>query len=112
MGLHAETVHAESVEGCYGCKLEGLQVTPSAMPSRNGGGHAASTNAKEKRWTTDMASYKAMRDQGIQPRGIDGAHRLEGASDKAEVEMGHVFPDAKSRRMAREGMAKAQELIA
>lgn len=109
MALHHET-HPEPVDGCYGCKLVGLQVAPSAMPSRKGGAEAASVNAKEKEWHTDMDAYRSLRKNGLQPPQIDGAHRLQDAKDSFEVEAGAVFPTAAARKEARDGIVRLKEL--
>lgn len=81
------------------------------MPSRNGGGEAVATNDREARWQKDMPAYKALRAQGIQPRQIDGAHELTAkATDRFEVEIGHVLKTKEQRESAKEGMAAAQAL--
>lgn len=70
-------------------------------------------NARESRWDRDMKAYKAMRDQGLQPRQIDGADRLAGdAKDRVEVEMGHVFATKGQLAAAREGMEAAAQMKA
>lgn len=80
------------------------------MPSRKGGAEAASVNAKEKQWHTDMDSYKALRKNGLQPPQIDGSHKLEGAKDAFEVEAGAVFPTAAARKEARDGIVRLKEM--
>lgn len=111
VGIHQET-HPTYVEGCDLCRWTSVSVAPSATPSRGGGQDAARINAKEKEWAKDMRAYRAIRANGLQPRGIDGAARLEHASDRMEVEAGSVFTTKEQRREAREGIARAQEMIA
>ena len=82
--LHQQRTHPEPVEGCFGCKAAGFHVAPSATPSRRGGEEAARVNAREKRWDRDMASYKAMRKQGLQPPRIDGSADLANTAKVAE----------------------------
>lgn len=42
-----------------------------------------------KEWVRDMHAYKRLRDQGLQPKHIDGSAKLEArATDRLEVEMG------------------------
>jgi hypothetical protein len=93
------------------CRWASVAVAPSATPSRNGGGEAVATNAREDRWQRDMPAYKALRAQGIQPRQIDGAHELAAkAHDRMEVEMGHVFKTPGQLAAAKEGMQEAQAM--
>lgn len=67
--------------------MAGLQVAPSATPSRRGGQRAATVNATEKRWDADMAAYKRLRRDGVQPSGIDGCATLERvATDRVHIE--------------------------
>ncbi len=112
MGLHQETVHPEFVDGCFVCKASTVAVAPSATPSRKGGADAARINAKEKEWAKDHRAYRTLRAQGMQPRNVDGASKLENATDKFEVEAGHVFKTAEQRASAREGIQRAAEIQA
>ncbi len=44
-------------------------------------------NQRAKGWDKDMPAYKRLRQQGLQPRSIDGAARLEStAKTEAQVE--------------------------
>lgn len=89
-----------------------ISVAPSATPSRKGGADAARINAKEKEWARDMPAYKNLRKNGVQPKSIDGAARLEGATDKLEVEAGALFPTPEIRKQVREGQVRAAEMMA
>lgn len=87
MILHARTHPNLDVPGCFGCKVAGLQVAPSATPSRRGGARAAHVNATERQWDRDMAAYKRLRRNGVQPPGIDGCAVLEQqATDRVQIE--------------------------
>lgn len=87
MMLHARTHPSLDVPGCFGCKVAAVQVAPSATPSRRGGARAASVNATEKRWSADMAAYKRLRKEGLQPVQIDGCAAVEKhASDRVQIE--------------------------
>jgi hypothetical protein len=45
------------------------------------------TNDRERRWQRDMPAYKRLRQQGLQPRQIDGAAILEKhATEKWQIE--------------------------
>lgn len=58
----------------------------------NASPQAASIDATERQWATDMASYKEMRRQGLQPKQIDGSHILANeASTVTEVETGQLL---------------------
>lgn len=112
MGIHQET-HPTYVEGCDICRYTSVSVAPSATPTRKGGQEAATVNARESRWARDMGAYRELRRQGMQPRQIDGSDRLAAtASDRIEVEMGHVFKTKGQLAAAREGMVEAQQLRA
>ena len=61
------------------------------MPTRHPGSQAV--EAREKRWEKDMPAYKRMRQQGLQPKTIDGAAHIEAkAETRFEVESGQVLP--------------------
>lgn len=56
---------------------------------------------KERTLDADMTSYKAMRQQGLQPKNVNGSARLaRDASSKYEVESGQILPDQRSVRLA------------
>ena len=59
------------------------------MPTRRS--RSASINATERRWDKDMDAYKRLRNDGLQPRKIDGAAKVEArAKNEFQVESGHV----------------------
>jgi hypothetical protein len=79
------------VPDCFGCKVAFVSVPASATPSRRAGAsHAAWVNDTEKRWHKDMAAYKRLVGDGLQPQKIDGCavlekraehrHQIEGAA--------------------------------
>ena len=50
---------------------------------------------QDRQWDKDMPAYKALRKNGLQPRGIDGCSRIQAqAEDRLEVEMGKKIPKA------------------
>lgn len=88
-----------------------VNVAPSAMPTRHP--RSVALTVKENAWSRDMDSYKRLRRDGIQPKGIDGAAHLEGhAESQIEVEMGQVFKGKDEQAKAREGMDMAQQILA
>lgn len=75
--------------------LLSIGFAASAMPTRRA--EAAKINATEKRWEADMPAYKRLRADGVQPKHIDGASRLEKHADhKLEVEAGKLVKDFKA----------------
>jgi hypothetical protein len=91
MALHQRT-HPQHVDGCYACKLTAVNIAPSVMSSSRGGARAAQVKATEKQWDKDMAAYKRMRDDGLQPHDLDGAAAWEQSdASKFEIEAGRRF---------------------
>ena len=89
----------------YGAK--GIGISATALPNKNG---PVKVDAKERAWTRDMDAYKALRDQGLQPRQIDGSHELEAkAADKMEIEWGGLLT-SEQRKQARDGIEQAKEI--
>lgn len=55
------------------------------------GGQVAETSAMEKRWQRDMPAYRRLRQDGLQPKQIDGSAELEKKAKHAwQVETGIV----------------------
>lgn len=79
-------------------KLSGADFLKIAFGSgtsitRNGAVEANATDAREKRWQKDMPAYKRLRQQGLQPKSIDGSARLEAeAETRFEIESGQLLP--------------------
>jgi hypothetical protein len=57
--------HPEDVEGCFGCKVMGLQLSP--------GDATSSKSMSNKKWDAELNAYRSARDQGIQPEGTSMA---------------------------------------
>lgn len=103
-----ETVHGFNDEPdmhCMECgalmgKMLGMPyVSPSAVPSRNSVIDLEATKQAEKDKDADMAAYKRLRSDGLQPPSINGAARLEAkAEEKHEVTSGHTFATASGRK--------------
>lgn len=68
-------------EGCFGCKVMTVGVAPSAMPSRHPG--AAGNVIREKKLVKDLAAFKRMRMDGLEPRSTKGAARIESECESA-----------------------------
>ena len=70
MSLHKRQVHSVYVEGCFGCKVQTLEL--------NAGD--ATRDISDKKWNSELKAYKDARAQGIQPSGtrmkdIEAAHK-------------------------------------
>jgi hypothetical protein len=61
MNLHQKQKHPEFVEGCFGCKLGTLQLSP--------GDAGRADSMSDKKWNAELNLYKSAREQGIQPAG-------------------------------------------
>lgn len=65
----------------------------------------------EKQWSRDMPAYKRLRQDGTQPKRIDGCAELEArAVDRQEIEMGHLYKNEKEKVHMQEGMRLAEEM--
>lgn len=78
-----------------------VHIAASATPTR--GTHDgkeinwSATKAKEESKAEDMAAYKRLRSEGVQPKGIDGsAHIEKHASTKWEAQAGTVLTGTRS----------------
>ena len=71
-------------------RIRSIGFGNGTMPTRHPGADAV--EAREKRWAKDMPAYKRLRQQGLQPKGIDGAAKIEAkAETRFEVESGQIL---------------------
>jgi hypothetical protein len=80
MSLHQQQVHPEFVEGCFGCKVGTLQLTPGDATTR--------LNMSPRKWDKELQAYRNARAQGIQPDGtsmrqIEKAVKISDKTGKA-----------------------------
>lgn len=74
-------------------------VAPSAIPSRNKEIDFEATKVAEKTKDKDMAAYKRLRQDGVQPPAINGSANLEARAESSlEVNSGHTFATTASRK--------------
>lgn len=74
-------------------------VAPSATPTRASEIDVGATRQAEKNKDADMAAYKRLRKDGVQPPKIDGSAKLEArAEEKHEVNSGHTFSTDSARK--------------
>lgn len=71
-------------ETCFGCKVGSIAFSGSAMPTRS----EVSTVERETRiMHKDVAAYRRLRKNGLQPKSVKGSARLESKADSRwEVE--------------------------
>lgn len=86
---HRETHPNLDVEGCFGCRVSGVRMGMNTTTTR--GQRVAEINQTERNWQKDMPAYKRLRQNGLQPKGIDGAAEIEKkAKHEWQVETGIV----------------------
>ena len=100
MTLHQRRTHPTPVDGCFACHVGSVAIAASANPSTSGGARALEIKNREARWNADMPAYKRLRRQGLQPKQIDGCHRLETTATSAAQVEGR--PEDRHVEMARE----------
>lgn len=69
MNLHQIRTHPEPVDGCFGCKIGGLQM--------NTGDAGRADSPSQKKWDKELDMYASARKQGIQPAGTTTKHVRE-----------------------------------
>jgi len=74
---HRETHPDLDIEGCFGCKIAYVGIGADAMPSRGGKARVATINDKDRVLDKDLDAYQRLRRNGVQPRKIDGAAKVE-----------------------------------
>jgi hypothetical protein len=78
-------------DNCYGCSLKTKTFAPSIFTTTPGGAKAASNNKREHELVQDLAAFKRMRQQGLQPRATRGAARIESEAESTfEVASGQL----------------------
>jgi putative FmdB family regulatory protein len=96
-----DETHNESCEGCEGVVRKyfgNIQFAPSATPSRSDIDLGA-TKRNEKNKDADMAAYKRLRSEGLQPRAINGSSHLEKhAGTSHEITAGQVLSKGGRKR--------------
>lgn len=86
-----------SLPECRECGVRGVKVMVppniSVYATPNKGAEARRVDRREAGWDQDLPAYARLRKDGLQPKRIDGAHRVEqGAETRLEVEMGKKIP--------------------
>ena len=79
--------------------ISGVNIAPSATPSRNSVIDLDATKKAEKAKDADMSAYKRLRESGVQPKSINGSSHLEKhAETKNEIQAGRVYSSDASRK--------------
>ena len=93
-----DETHDEGCEGVVRKYFGNIQFAPSATPSRSDIDLGA-TKANEKNKDADMAAYKRLRSEGLQPRAINGSSHLEKhAGTSHEITAGQVLSKGGRKR--------------
>ena len=88
---HRETHPNLDVEGCFGCRIAHFNVSAEAMPTRKPG--SKRIIEKERVLHKDLDAYHRLRQDGQQPKKIDGAAIVEKrAEENWQVATG-IVPD-------------------
>ena len=88
---HRETHPNLDVEGCFGCRIAHFNVSADAMPTRKPG--SKRIIEKERVLHKDLDAYHRLRQDGQQPKRIDGAAIVEKrAEENWQVATG-IVPD-------------------
>ena len=88
---HRETHPNLDVEGCFGCRIAHFNVSAEAMPTRKPG--SKRIIEKERVLHKDLDAYHRLRQDGQQPKRIDGAALVEKrAEENWQVATG-IVPD-------------------
>ena len=88
---HRETHPGLDVEGCFGCRIAHFNVSAEAMPTRKPG--SKRIIEKERVLHKDLDAYHRLRQDGQQPKRIDGAAIVEKrAEENWQVATG-IVPD-------------------
>ena len=84
MGLHQIQTHPEYVEGCFGCKIQLLELSTG-----DARGDVIASGTTQKKWNSELEAYRSARAQGIQPNGTR-LHQVE-AAHKASERLGVAY---------------------
>lgn len=98
MSLHKKQVHPLYVEGCFGCKVQTLELNTGD----------AARDIPDKKWNSELSAYRDARRQGIQPSGTN-MHHIE-AAHKASETLGTAY-DADTMPKAKDITPKAVEVM-
>jgi len=91
------------IPNCFGCKVASVAFAGSAMPTRS---EAGTVERETRKMHSDVAAYRRLRKNGLQPKSVKGAALLEKTSDsKWEIETGQRIGDLKITKRLEETQA-------
>lgn len=74
------------------------------------GAEVRKADAKDKTLDADLAAYKRLRNNGLQPKGIDGSANVERkVTSQFDIDLGTVVPKDKVSQV-KDGFALAKEM--
>ena len=88
---HRETHPNLDVEGCFGCRIAHFNVSAEAMPTRKPG--SKRIIEKERVLHKDLDAYHRLRQDGQQPKRIDGAAVVEKRAEENWQVATCIVPD-------------------
>ena len=92
---HMQSIHELLYAFCPDCDTPTTTAIVSSVPVHGVGSSAARRQYQTER-ERDIAAYKRLRKDGVQPKGVTGAAEIETrAGEKHEVERDVVFEDRK-----------------
>jgi hypothetical protein len=100
--------HPVDEPGCIGCKVLSVSIAAAALEVK--GAEVRKIDTKEKVLDKDLGAYKRLRDNGLQPRSVDGSADVERhVTSQFDIDLGRVVkPEHKTQVM--EGMEMARDL--
>ena len=85
--IHQKTHPGLDVDGCFACRVSGVRMGMNTTTTR--GMAVDGINKTERNWQKDMPAYKRLRENGLQPKSIDGAANVEKKAEHSwQVETG------------------------
>jgi hypothetical protein len=84
MGLHQRQTHPEYVEGCFGCKIQLLELSTG-----DARGDVIASGTTQKKWNSELEAYRSARAQGIQPNGTN--RKQVQAAHEASEKLGAAY---------------------
>ena len=97
-------------DGCFGCRVKTVGFAPSIFESTPGGAKAGRKNKAEANLSKDLAAFKRMRLDGLEPRATKNARIIESQAESTfEVASGQLAhkmakgTDAGSSKVSRRG---------
>lgn len=108
MNRHHRDTHPQYVPDCIACKVLSIRLSAEATPNRRP--QPVDINRRDKVLEKDLAAYKRLRHDGLQPRGIDGSAAAENrVNSQFDFTYGRYFSRSEETRVA-EAVGISKEL--